>query len=147
MKTYLTLRRPAWLGRLAIPLSAVVAMVAITIPATSMATESQPPALDRQIGEAQGLQTREKPAGSSIVQEVSENASKRGCRLACVRKQLANLTAAFNDLSYSYWECELLVDVTQYDGYDYANASFQTTALDFTEEGDFADEAMVVYDC
>jgi hypothetical protein len=58
----------------------------------------------------------------------------------------ATLASDFDSLANDYYNCELLVDVTQYDGYVYDGAVL-TTALDFTTPGDLVDESLVTYVC
>ena len=75
---------------------------------------------------------------------------RAGCKLRCVKRKLAKLTKRFNALHTSYYNCEQLVDVTSYFGYEYGDGeggTVETSALDFTDEGDFADEQVVVWVC
>ncbi len=100
--------------------------------------------------------------------------SSAKCRLSCVKRAVIKLADAysslarahnrlvdahnrlvgahnalardFNALSNDYFNCEQLVDVTQYDGYTFLT-DFTTTALDYTESGDTPTDSLVTYVC
>ena len=64
-------------------------------------------------------------------------------RLSCINRTL-------NLLLNEIYNCEAITPVTQYYGYFYDDGGggyFDTTALDYTESGDLADDFMIVYVC
>jgi hypothetical protein len=69
---------------------------------------------------------------------------------SCINRTLTRLTSAVRRLNRETFQCERLVNVTQYFGYDYSadgTTFFRTTALDYTEQGDPPSDRVVVYVC
>jgi hypothetical protein len=74
------------------------------------------------------------------------------CRsFGCINRNLTRLAREVSVLKRDAFVCERLVDVTQYNGYDYSPDGgatfFLTTALDYTEPGDPVSNRAVVYVC
>jgi hypothetical protein len=69
----------------------------------------------------------------------------------CINRTLNRLSASVRRLNRETFQCERLVNVTQYSGYRYSpdggTTEFGTTALDYTEQGDPATDRVVVYVC
>ena len=70
---------------------------------------------------------------------------------ACINRTLTRLSASVTRLNRETFQCERLVNVTQYSGYLYSpdggQTIFGTTALDYTEQGDPPSDRVVVYVC
>ncbi len=82
--------------------------------------------------------------------DIARAAARARCKLNCVKRKLNQLIGAHNALANDYYNCETLVPITSYDGYEYddgAGGTVITSALDFTDSGDFPDELAVVYVC
>lgn len=153
-------------------LLATVLVVALTADGSALAVAAQTPNRTPALG---SLSSTSKPGADRFENlrpakplppaTLPQKSAK--CRLSCVKRRVASLEGAysalahahnalidkhnrlvdrFNDLNFAFYNCELLVDVTQYDGYLY-DGGFIETALDFTVPGDFVDESMVVWDC
>jgi hypothetical protein len=104
------------------------------------------------------FQPRPAPASGDIGREdapgrVSIGLPRRvNCRtVRCVKRALSQLNRAVNTLNFETFNCEALLDLTQYFGYEFDNqdglGTFLTTALDQTEPGHPVNARALVYIC
>jgi hypothetical protein len=120
---------------------AMVAMAGIAIP-VSGAVGGESPDREPAVGEVPSPTS--KPSARYLD---STNVRAARATSAGTKQKLKKLTKRVNRLENEVYDCERLVPVTQYFGYDYNNAEFQTTALDYTDAGDVIDDYVVVYVC
>lgn len=79
-------------------------------------------------------------------------AARVRCRtLGCINRSLTKLAKAVENLNRETYRCERYVNITAYDGYVYTPDGgatlFETTALDYSQEGDPASGRFLVYVC
>lgn len=139
-------------------LRAVIAVATITIlgVAAGVALAAGPDRAPRAAGDgptatssAKGSFSRVSPAATA---RPSGGSVRRQLRqLAKAHNRLVRshnrLVGAHNQLARAFYDCEEIVPVTQYFGYDYNGNIGATTALDFTDPGDPVDEEVVTWIC
>jgi hypothetical protein len=121
--------------------AATLAIAGIAIPASGALGGSSP---DREPAVGNAPSPISKPSARYLD---STNVRAARATSAGTKQKLKKLTKRVNRLENEVYDCERLVPVTQYFGYDYNNAEFQTTALDYTDAGDVIDDYVVVYVC
>lgn len=83
---------------------------------------------------------------------LSKGLNAKKCQtVQCFNQQIKKLNKAVNNLEHDAFVCEQFVNVSQYSGYVYTpdggDSLFETTALDYTEDGGTPTDRVVVYTC